>query len=319
MPSLSKWSATSFDPVTYPLTSIRLRPHKNARRYSNRFEALLSPHKIRLRTNAATMDSIINLPELFEEVMYQLPFLDLVIATGVNHTFRNFISSSPKLQRKLFQLPSLPPKSEKEQGHFSKQGIFGRYLNQDICLSFGTGKKPPTLVLCPFLLEPDCEPNTPIAHLTARAAEANFWPNMYLTDPPCAHAQIFFSYIGMYGVYGEKQIIVEPYRAVYRWNGVTLMTIEEAISQDGAVTIKKGNGKRVTGARTIHGTTLSAEVERHQKLYRCELSMDVRATTISLHGIPLRSEEAPFVMMPMKGLQGVSAAWGGAHKIRFED
>jgi hypothetical protein len=36
----------------------------------------------------------------------------------------------------------------------------------------------------------------------------------------------------------------------------------------------------------------------------------VRATTISLHGIPLRSEEAPFVMMPMKGLQGVPAAWG---------
>jgi hypothetical protein len=265
------------------------------------------------------MDSIINLPELFEEVLQQLPFLDLVIATGVNQTFRDFIASSPKLQRKLFQLPSLPPSSEKEQKHFSKQGIFGPYLNQDICLNLGTGKKPPTVTLCPFFLEPDCEPNTPTAHLTARAAEANFWLNMYLTDPPCAHAQLFFSYTGIYGIYGEKQITVEAYRAVYRWQGVTLMTIEEALSQTGAVTIRERKGKHMIGVRTIHGTTLSAEVESHQELYRCELSMDVRATTIRLHGIPVRSEEAPFVMMPMKGLQGVPAAWGGARKICFED
>jgi hypothetical protein len=282
-------------------------------------KVLLKHPELRMCTCAATMDSIINLPELFEEVLHQLPFLDLVIATGVNHTFRNFISSSPKLQRKLFQLPSLPPRSEEEQKHFSKQGIFGRGLKQDICLNFGTGEKPPTVTLCPFLLEPDCEPNTPTAHLTTRAAEANFWPNMYLTDPPCAHAQIFFSYIGIYGIYGEKQLTVEAYRAVYRWDGVTLMTIEEALSQAGAVTIRERKGKRMISVRTIHGTTLSAEVEGHQKLYRCELSMDVRATTISLHGIPVRSEEAPFVMMPMKGLQGVPATWGGARKIRFED
>jgi hypothetical protein len=270
-------------------------------------------------TSAATMDSIINLPELFEEVLHQLPFLDLVIATGVNHTFRNFISSSPKLQRKLFQLPSFPPRSEAEQKHFSKQDIFGRGFKQDICLNFGTGGKPATVTLCPFLLEPDCEPNTPIAHLTARAAEANFWPNMYLTDPPCAHAQIFFSYIGIYGIYGEKQMTVEAYRTVFRWEGVTLTTIEEALSQTGAVTIRKRNGKRNIGVRTIHGTTLSAEVESHQERHRCELSMDVRATTISLHGIPIRSDEASFVMMPMKGLQGVTATWGGARKIRFEN
>jgi hypothetical protein len=142
---------------------------------------------------------------------------------------------------------------------------------------------------------------------------------MYLTDPPCAHAQLFFSYIGSYGIHGEKHITVEAYRAVYRWDGVTLVTIEEALSQSGAVTIRERKGKRMIGVRTIHGTTLSAEVESHQKLYRCELPMDVRATTIRLHGILVRSEEAPFVMMHMKGLQGVPAAWGGARKIRFED
>jgi hypothetical protein len=265
------------------------------------------------------MDSIINLPELFEEVLHQLPFLDLVMATGVNHTFRNFISGSQKLQRKLFQLPSPPPKSEKEQKHFNKSGVFGSWLDQDICLSLATRQAPPTVVLCPFLLEPSCIPNTPVAHLTSQAAEASFWPNMYLTDPPCAHAQIFFSYFGIYGVHREKHITVEAHRAVYRWDGVTLITIEEALSQAGAVTIRKRNGKRSIGVRTIHGTTLSAEVERLQERYRCELSMDVRATTISLHGIPVRSKEAPFVVMPMKGLQGVPATWGGARKIRFED
>jgi hypothetical protein len=42
----------------------------------------------------APLNSFINIPELFDEVLAQLPFLDLVIATGVNITFRKFIFSS---------------------------------------------------------------------------------------------------------------------------------------------------------------------------------------------------------------------------------
>jgi hypothetical protein len=262
------------------------------------------------------MDSIINLPELFEEVLHQLPFLDLVIATGVNHTFRNFISSSPKLQRKLFQLPSPPPKSEKEQKHFSKRGIFGPYLDQDICLSLAiTWQAPRTVILCPFLLEPCCIPNTLIAHLTTRAAEANFWPNMYLTDPPCAHAHVFFQYVGVNKNFAH--VIIEANRTLYRRDGVTFVAIEEALSQIGAVTIRVGRTTSSMHSRFLDDTALSDEVTKYQQRWKCKLSMNVGATTISLHGTPRRLEEVSSGPIPVRHWQGLYA-WG-ARKTHFVD
>lgn len=49
---------------------------------------------------------VLGTPELLEGILSHLPVLDLVVATGVNKTFRNAIQASSELQRNLFMLPS---------------------------------------------------------------------------------------------------------------------------------------------------------------------------------------------------------------------
>jgi hypothetical protein len=49
---------------------------------------------------------VFNTPELLESVLSHLPVLGLVIATGINKTFRGAIQASPQLQRQLFLLPT---------------------------------------------------------------------------------------------------------------------------------------------------------------------------------------------------------------------
>jgi hypothetical protein len=259
------------------------------------------------------MDAIINIPELLEEVLSLLSFPDLVMTTGVNHTFRNFIFTSHKLQRKLFLLPAQPPSSRLERKHFSQSGIFGTFLNTNKIMHDLAKQRQVTL--CPFLLKPSYFPDTPIAHLTVRAAEARFWPNMYLTNPPCAHAHIRFSYHGI--DFQHTQIVIEASRSLYRHGGITFMAIEEALHQLGSVTIRVGKSKATTTVQRRNGRTLSAEVERLQDHFECKLSMDVRATSIRLHGVPVMSEEVSSSLMPMGRPQGLRA-WG-AQKIRFED
>jgi hypothetical protein len=57
----------------------------------------------RAATAAAQVGSV---PELLEGIFSHLPVLDLVMATGVNKTFRNVVQASPQLQQKLFMSPS---------------------------------------------------------------------------------------------------------------------------------------------------------------------------------------------------------------------
>jgi hypothetical protein len=68
----------------------------------------------------SAMDTVINTSELLEAILEQLPFLDLVIATGVNHRFRDTVRSSRILKRKLFLLP-IAPKEDKR----NKYGVLG--------------------------------------------------------------------------------------------------------------------------------------------------------------------------------------------------
>ena len=66
------------------------------------------PHKICVEgpaTETLTIEanSDLGLPhELLEAILSHLPVLDLIIATGVNMTFRTIVQESPTLQRKLF-------------------------------------------------------------------------------------------------------------------------------------------------------------------------------------------------------------------------
>jgi hypothetical protein len=160
----------------------------------------------------APVDSLTNIPELFEEVLAQLPFLDLVIATGVNTTFRRFIFSFQRLKRKLFLLPPEPKGSRKRRKHLAEDGIFGAFMSHDDCLNGWDELNSPSVTLCPFLLEPSHRLG--MAHLTTRLAEAQLWPHIYLTDPPCCHAHVYFT-LGGTNAQEVREQRVQPNIVVY--------------------------------------------------------------------------------------------------------
>ncbi|GAB7323710.1 hypothetical protein MBLNU13_g07178t1 [Cladosporium sp. NU13] len=222
----------------------------------------------------APLDSLVNIPELFEEVLVQLPFLDLVIATGVNTTFRKFIFSSQRLKRKLFLLPTKPQGSRKQRKHLDTNGIFGAFTSHDDCLNSLAELNPPSVLLCPFLLEPSHRLRT--AHLSTRVAEAQLWPHVYLTNPPCVHAHVYFTYGGTNseGAY----VLVQASRSIYRRDGVTLTAIKEALEQSGSVKVSHGGlvgsqrGRLKVGQkhghRPVYNTTVKAQVARCEKRYK---------------------------------------------------
>jgi hypothetical protein len=47
--------------------------------------------------------------EIVEAILSHLPVFDLIVATGINMTFRNIVQNSPMLQRKLFLRPTQEP------------------------------------------------------------------------------------------------------------------------------------------------------------------------------------------------------------------
>ncbi|KAM0703191.1 hypothetical protein Q7P35_009129 [Cladosporium inversicolor] len=268
------------------------------------------------------LDSLVNIPELFEEVLAQLPLLDLVIATGVNTTFRGFIFSSQKLKRKLFLLPTKPQGSRKQRKQFDPNGIFGPSMCHDECLNSLAGLNSPSVTLCPFLLEPSHRMR--MTHLTARAAEAHLWPHIYLTDPPCAHAHVNFTFGGTNaeGLY----VLLEAGRSIYRRDGVTCAAIQEALEQSGSVKVSHGGlvgskcGRLKVGQKHVHAamynTTARAQVAMCEKRYKCKLSLVLKDTTIKLYGDPVTTKEAVGSMVPVGGIQ---ALYMNARKIRFED
>lgn len=271
----------------------------------------------------APVNSLINISALFEEVLAQLPFLELVIATGINTTFRNFIFSSQRLKRKLFLLPPKPQGSRKRRKHLDMNGIFGSFISHDDCLSGWSELSLPSVTLCPFLLEPSHRLG--MAHLTTRAAEAQLWPHIYLTDPPCCHAHVYFTYGGTNAQ--EVYVLAEAGRSIYRRDGVTFAGIQEALEQSGSVQVShgglvtSGRGRRKIGQKHLHklkyNTTVTAQVARCEERYKCKLSLVLKDTTIKLHGDPIASEESTSSMIPVGGREALYGM--NARKIRFED
>lgn len=261
------------------------------------------------------MDSVGNIPELLEEILIQLPFLDLVTATRVNHTWRDFIYSSVRLQRKLFSRPTRAPAQEDD---VDKHGMIGRWKSHKYCLYNKTKKW--TATLCPYLLTPGYDRRS--AHLTERAVRADSWPYMHLTNPPCAHAHVYFTYKGISE--DDTLVIVEGGRSLYRWDGVTIAAIDEALYQSGAVKVREivrwsstQSEPKVLLRQWLQNTTLSAEVASCEEYYSCKMAIDVAETRIRLHcetRVPdgVASYVVPFRFKPM-----VYAVPG--RKIRFEE
>lgn len=263
----------------------------------------------------AHIDKVANIPELMEEILFQLPFLDLVLATGVNYTWRNIIYSSAKLQRKLFRLPS---KELFGKRFVDKHGVVGRRMNQKQCLD--NDNEGWTATLCPFLLAPGYGYNYRSAFLTERAARATFWPYMYLTNPPCAHAHVDFTYKGV-SKYGTL-IIVEGGRSLYRRDGVTIVAIEEALYQSGAVKVKaiaknSQHTPQTAWGTCIQKTTMWAQIAFCEKVYKCKLAIDFAETQIRLHCNPVAPEGTIRLAVPYRFKHMSTAV--PVRKIKFED
>lgn len=233
------------------------------------------------------MENLINTtPELFETILDFLPFLDLVMTSGVNRAFHNFITtSSPKLRRKLFLLAVKDPNSQEDD--VDKWGIIGRRkLCQEMLF------RPPkqrNVAICPYLLNRSSH-YMRAAHLSRRAVEAEFWPDVFLTNPPCAHAVVSFTYSCT--LKDGRVVSLEGTRSLFRKRGVTLVAIEEALSQRGLV---KGKESGMDRAYKMQNTTLYAQIPRWEKRFGCTLELDRQQTIIKLHGDPLPTEEERIV------------------------
>jgi hypothetical protein len=231
----------------------------------------------------SAMDTVINTSELLEAILEQLPFLDLVIATGVNHRFRDTVRSSRILKRKLFLLP-IAPKEDKR----NKYGVLGGSTTQQDLLE--TPIQEPAVFLLPSLLENSTIPQT--AHLTARAIRVHYLPHgKFLTNPPCAHLTVHFVYVCV--TRDDVHIQLEGTRSTYRAKGVTLLSVENLLSQCGAVKVrcaKREKFKKLEGTMN-HGVSMGAAVAYYERLYDCKMKICLPQTTLSLYANVLPQAE----------------------------
>jgi len=132
------------------------------------------------------MDAVFKINELFEAILDQLSFLDLVLATGVNHHFRRFIDRSKKLKRKLF----IPPVASTKH-KLNKHGVIGSSVTQE---DLRDSPIPEPVSLLPYFLVNSTLSQT--ANLSERAVKAaSLSYKKHLTNPPCAHLTVHFTYV----------------------------------------------------------------------------------------------------------------------------
>ena len=122
-------------------------------------------------------------------------------------------------------------------------------------------------------------------------------------------------------------VLAEAGRSIYRRDGVTFVAIQEALEQSGSVQVNHGGlftsarGRRKIGQKhedkPKYNTTVSEQVERCEKRFKCKLSLVLKDTTIKLHGDPVLSEESTGSMVPVGGREALYGM--NARKIRFED
>jgi hypothetical protein len=228
------------------------------------------------------MDAVINTAELFEAILEQLPFLDLVLATGVNHRFRDFINGSKKLKRKLFILPATSAKHK-----LNKRGVIGSSITQEDLLE-NPIQEP--VMLLPSLLVNSTIPQT--AHLSERAVKATFLPyDKYLTQPPCAHITVHFTYVCI--TPDETHIQLEATRSSYRKKGVTLLSIRQMLFQSGAVKVRSGDRKQFKNDQGFfrYDTTMHDEIDLAERFYGCKMKIHLAQTTVGLYANILPQEE----------------------------
>jgi hypothetical protein len=210
----------------------------------------------------------LNLPhEILEAILSHLPTLSLIVATGVNMTFRTIAQNSQTLQRNLFLRPTNRPREfvkieDDRKVSVATQRTYDHGVEDDISENAGSENDadghdirnlggPSAMAyeiaaLCPLLVpERDdhvCEacgyPGPRVFCLSRLTPLAEHWANMYLTNPPTKEVVVYLHYTGGYA----RQYNVSADRTVYCETGVTVAALLDAIYLKGPVEITRAPG-----------------------------------------------------------------------------
>jgi len=214
----------------------------------------------------------LNLPhEILEAILSHLPTLSLIVATGVNMTFRTIVQNSPTLQRKLFLRPTNKPGEflKIEDGRevaVTTQRAFDDGVEDDVSEIVDSENDAggydthslegsPTVswimayeiaALCPLLV-PEGDnidgrttgyPGPRVVCLSRLTPLAEHWANMYLTNPPTTEVDVHLSYRGGYA----RQYNISADRNVYCETGVTIASLLNAVYMEGHVEVTRKPG-----------------------------------------------------------------------------
>jgi hypothetical protein len=222
--------------------------------------------------------------EIVEAILSHLPILDLIVATGINMTFRTIVQNSPTLQRKLFLRETQEPilyvqvehpdygcrtlaveassddVDEHDDGEDSRDEPDGEAYASDEPESdyyWHWSGELAVLDICPFLLhEYNGGHNRSVrdrilkgggekVHFSRLAALAEHWADMYLTNPPTTEVMAHMSYHND----STEGISILADRTVYCESGVTVASLFDVLDMEGEVNIVKKNSSFRLGSR----------------------------------------------------------------------
>lgn len=230
-------------------------------------------------TASSMAAAVFNVQELLESVLFHLPVVDLVRSRRVNKNLHRVIEISPKLQRKLFLLPT--NNSLKYWSWASKENTNDKLVvsphRPPSASSSSREKSNIVAVLNPlvqaddwdFKSSPDETQTMVVVHstkidkriLTAQAR----WPEMYLTSPPCTEIRIDFSYCEVSDKIHNQRLQVK--REVYDPAGVTFASIWDALHERNLITVWGGYEpwSEDSGQSELEESTVHEVIDHHRR------------------------------------------------------
>lgn len=208
---------------------------------------------------------VFSIPELLENILFHLPVLDIVKATGVSRMIRNVVQASLELQRKLFLSPS---KDEAEywrittprSDDYKSESLLYRKMPSGIVdatikAHLDAAAKDPdgwyhpahdlkVVSICPMVELSKCGFKSPTGlrylpwpesfelrlRIKPRACRALVpWKSMFITSPPCQEARMDLIWEGR--VAGKLEITIESSAEVRCEGGITLASLMDEVAR----------------------------------------------------------------------------------------
>ena len=252
--------------------------------------------------------AVFNVPELLESILYYIPMVDLIRSRRVNKALHRLIETSPKLQRKLFLLPSNDPPMHYGWIYHTEVDKMLAWLGTPLPPGISPRSPKVIAVLNPLLVandwDFDCSPDEThslaVVHSTKidkRILNCNTWPEMYLTSPPCTNVQISIVYIAEADGHGYSRLIV--HRNVCDLAGVTFATVQKVLHEEGSV-IVGGDCEVAPQGRwnyqEVEGTTVREQIDYHRRR-GIKLVLDAEESGIRSYSvtIPASSDGIPLI------------------------